>query len=65
MIEQNEFENTKTIGARVRPRFAQIMDICSRQDAYQNRSELIREALKEKLQRDVPDLYKRYLVGGY
>jgi Arc/MetJ-type ribon-helix-helix transcriptional regulator len=65
MNEQNELENTKTVGARVRPRFAQIMDICRRQDAYQNRSELIREALKEKLQRDVPELYKRYLVGGY
>jgi len=65
MIDLNEFENTKVVASRVRPRFAQIMDICRRQDAYKNRSELIREALKEKLQRDVPDLYKRYLAGGY
>lgn len=63
MNEQNETENTKTVGARVTPRFAQIMEICRRQKAYKNRSELIRKALMEKLQRDVPDLYKRYFGG--
>ena len=60
MYDLNEIERTKTVGARVTPRFAQIMEICRRQDAYQTRSDFIREALMEKLQRDVPDLCKRY-----
>jgi hypothetical protein len=64
MINQNEYENTKVVGTRVKHRFAQIMDICSRQDACKTRSEFIRAALKEKLQRDVPDLYNRYLKGA-
>ena len=60
MNKQDKIENTKVVGARVPIRFAQIMEVCLRQKNYKDRSDLIRGALREKLQRDVPDLCIRY-----
>ena len=54
-------KQTKVVATRVTQQFAQVIDEYCRQDAYINCADLIREALREKLQRDAPELYKHFL----
>ena len=54
-----EKEKTKVVATRVTQRFADLIEEYCRQDAHVNSADLIRDALREKIQRDAPDLYKR------
>jgi len=55
-------KNTKVIATRVTERFANLIEEYCSQDAYINCSDLIRNALREKIQQDAPELYKRLFL---
>lgn len=55
---------TIVVSTRVTQQFARVIEQYCRQDAYINCADLLREALREKLQRDAPELYKHYLRRG-
>ena len=48
---------TKVVATRVTPKLAELIDEFCRRDAYINESDLIRDALREKIQHDAPELY--------
>jgi len=50
-------EKTKVVATRVTQRFAELMEAYCRQDAHVNSADLIRDAIREKIRRDVPKLY--------
>jgi Arc/MetJ-type ribon-helix-helix transcriptional regulator len=54
---------TKVISTRVTERFTELLKQYCRQDAYINCSDLIRDALREIIRRDAPDLYNELLEG--
>ena len=54
---------TKVISIRVTERFADLLEQYCRQDAYINCSDLIRDALREKLRKDAPERFKRLFEG--
>ncbi len=56
-------KKTKVIATRVTERYAQVLEEFARKDAYINCADLLRDALREKLQRDAPDLCKTFLEG--
>lgn len=51
-------QKTRVIATRVTERYAQVLEEYARKDAYINCADLLRDALREKLQRDAPDLCK-------
>lgn len=54
-----EKEKTKVVATRVSQRFFDLIETYCRQDAHVNSADLIRDALREKIQRDAPELYRR------
>ncbi len=56
-------QKTKVISTRVTQRYAQVLEEYARRDAYINCADLLRDALREKLQRDAPDLCKTIAEG--
>jgi len=56
-------KQTKVIATRVTECFAGLIEQHCKNEAYINCSDLIREALREKLQKEAPELYKK-LLGG-
>jgi Arc/MetJ-type ribon-helix-helix transcriptional regulator len=52
-------ENEVRINARVPRTLKKLMEQFVALDSHMNESDLIRDALREKIQRDAPDLYKR------
>jgi Arc/MetJ-type ribon-helix-helix transcriptional regulator len=56
-------QKTKVIATRVTERYAQALEEFVRKDAYINCADLLRNALREKLQRDAPDLCRMILEG--
>jgi Arc/MetJ-type ribon-helix-helix transcriptional regulator len=56
-------KKTKVIATRVTERFADLLEEFCRQDAYINCSDLIRDALREKLRKDAPELFEPLLEG--
>jgi Arc/MetJ-type ribon-helix-helix transcriptional regulator len=54
-----EKEKTKVVSTRVTQRFADLIEKYCRQDAHVNSADLLRDALREKIQHDAPELYKR------
>lgn len=52
-------KKTKVIATRVTQHFADLLEQYCRQDAYINCSDLIRDALREKLRKDVPKRFER------
>lgn len=51
------------MATRVTERYAQLLEEYTRRDAYINCADLIRDALREKLQRDAPELCSEVLEG--
>jgi len=50
-------KETKVVATRVTPQLAELIkDIC-RRDAHVNPADFIRDAVREKIQRDAPELY--------
>jgi Arc/MetJ-type ribon-helix-helix transcriptional regulator len=47
------------IAARVPLKLKKLMEQFVAQDLHINESDLIRDAIREKIQRDAPELYKR------
>jgi Arc/MetJ-type ribon-helix-helix transcriptional regulator len=56
-------QKTKVVATRVTEHYAQVLEEYARKDAYINCSDLLRDALREKLQRDAPELYRQVLWG--
>jgi Arc/MetJ-type ribon-helix-helix transcriptional regulator len=54
---------TKVISTRVTERFAELLEQYCFQDAYINCADLIRYALREKLRKDAPYLFKQLFDG--
>jgi len=50
---------TKVIGTRVTPQLAEIIKEYCRRDAHINTADLIRDAVREKIQREAPELYRQ------
>jgi len=55
-------KNDVGIGARVPRTLKKLMEQFVSRDTHINESDLIRDALREKIQRDAPDLYKQLFV---
>jgi hypothetical protein len=56
-VKKMEKEKTKVVSTRVTQRFADLIEKYCRQDAHVNSADLIRDALREKIQHDAPELY--------
>ncbi|MEM2889653.1 MAG: hypothetical protein QXR42_09340 [Candidatus Bathyarchaeia archaeon] len=54
-----ESEKTIVIATRVTKRFAELLEQYCRQDAHVNWADLIRDAVREKIQREAPELYQK------
>jgi Arc/MetJ-type ribon-helix-helix transcriptional regulator len=52
-------ENEVRINARVPRTLKKLMEQFVALDSHMNESDLIRDALREKIQHDAPELYKR------
>ncbi len=55
---------TKVIATRVTQRFAELIEEYCRQDAHVNPADLIRDALREKMQHDAPELFSKLFERG-
>ncbi|MCS7124805.1 MAG: ribbon-helix-helix domain-containing protein [Candidatus Bathyarchaeota archaeon] len=50
------------ISARIPSSLKQLMEAFIARDAHLNKSDLIRDAIREKIQREAPELYKRLFL---
>jgi len=50
---------TRVIATRVTRRFAALLEEYCRQDAHVNLADLIRDAIREKIQREAPELFAK------
>ena len=50
---------TKVISCRVTERFAELIKKYCELDAHINPADFIRDAVREKIQRDAPELYRQ------
>lgn len=57
MMEKED--QTKVIATRVTKRFADLLEKYCQQDAHVNLADLIRDAIREKIRREAPELYNR------
>lgn len=57
-------EKTRVMATRVTERFAKLIEEYCRQDAHVNAADLIRDALREKIQREAPELYRQLFRQG-
>lgn len=48
----------ETVSARIPARFKKVIEEFIRLDSHLNESDLIRDALREKIQREAPELYR-------
>jgi len=53
---------TKTVATRITVNLARIMEEYCKRDAHVNISDFIRDAIREKLQRDAPELYRQLFL---
>jgi hypothetical protein len=53
-------EKTKVVATRVTHRTAELIDEFCRRDGHVNVADFIRDAIREKLQREAPELYRRF-----
>lgn len=51
-------EKTKVVATRVTPQLAELIREICRRDAHVNPADFIRDAVREKIQRDAPELYR-------
>jgi len=57
-------EKTKVVATRVTMKTAElIVEFCKR-DTHVNSADFIRDAIREKLQREAPELYRRFFEGA-
>jgi len=61
-VENMKKEETRVIATRVTKRFAALLEEYCRQDAHVNLADLIRDAIREKIQKDAPELYARLFM---
>jgi len=54
----------EVVSAKVPASLRAMMEEFVRRDAHLNISDLIRDAVREKILREAPDLYKEYLTQG-
>jgi len=54
-----DYERTKVVATRVTPNLARLIEEYCRRDAHVNPADFIRDAIREKIQRDAPKLYKK------
>jgi Arc/MetJ-type ribon-helix-helix transcriptional regulator len=52
-------KETKCVATRITLNLARLIEKYCERDAYVNLADFIRDAIREKLQRDAPDLYNR------
>ena len=50
-------KETKVVATRVTPQMAELIKEICRRDAHVNPADFIRDAVREKIQRDAPELY--------
>ena len=50
-------KETKVVATRVTPQLAELIKEICRRDAHINPADFIRDAVREKIQRDAPELY--------
>ena len=53
-------EKTKVVATRVTVRTGELIDEFCRRDGHVNVADFIRDAIREKLQREAPELYRRF-----
>ena len=53
-----EWKKTKTVATRVTSPLLRLIEEYLRRDAHMNTADFIRDAIREKLKRDVPELYQ-------
>ena len=49
---------TKVVATRVTPQLAKLIKEICRRDAHVNPADFIRDAIREKIRRDTPELYR-------
>lgn len=54
-------KNEVRINARVPRNLKDLMQQFTARDTHMNESDLVRDAIREKIQKDAPDLYRRLL----
>ncbi len=52
---------TKVIATRVTQQYAQLIEEYTRKEAYLNCADFVRDALRDKLARDAPELCRRFV----
>jgi Arc/MetJ-type ribon-helix-helix transcriptional regulator len=55
---QNQ-EKTRVVSCRVTERFAKLIEKYCQCDAHVNPADFVRDALREKMQKDAPELYRQ------
>ena len=58
-----EKRKLRVISTRITEPLAEVIEEYLRRDAHVTPADLLRDALREKLKRDVPDLYQRMYQG--
>lgn len=51
---------TKVVATRVTCRTSELIDEFCRRDGHVNVADFVRDAIREKLQREAPELYRRF-----
>ena len=51
-------KQTEVVATRVTPQLAELIKEICRRDAHVNPADFIRDAVREKIQRDAPELYR-------
>ena len=52
---------TKVVSTRVTLRLAALIEEFCKRDAHLNPADFIRDAIRHKLQKEAPDLYRKFL----
>lgn len=52
---------TKVVATRVTLRLAELIEEFCRRDAHLNPADFIRDAIRYKLQKEAPELYRKFL----
>jgi Arc/MetJ-type ribon-helix-helix transcriptional regulator len=53
-------EKTKVVATRVTLKTAELIEEFCRRDAHVNVADFVRDAIREKLQREAPELYRSF-----
>ena len=53
---------TKVVSTRVTLQLAELIEEFCRRDAHLNSADFIRDAIRDKVQKEAPDLYRKFLM---